>query len=150
MYDDGPPSDSLTLEASIHIRATKDLVWRAFIEPERLAQWWGHMELESRLGGRFVERWTDEAGRRVVTSGRIVALDPMKRIGLSWADDDWSEETHVSILLDRTMSGTRVKILHSGWDRLADGERMMNEHKTGWRMHLENLRIHCERTPIKG
>lgn len=107
------------------------------------------MELESRPGGRFVERWADEAGRRVVTSGRIVTLDPREGIELSWADDDWPEETHVSIRLERTMSGTRVTILHSGWDSLPDGERIMNEHETGWRMHLENLRIHCERPPIE-
>jgi hypothetical protein len=33
-------------------------------EAEARARWWGHLELDASVGGRFEERWTDGSGAR--------------------------------------------------------------------------------------
>jgi uncharacterized protein YndB with AHSA1/START domain len=47
-------------------------IWAALTAPEAIASWWGaHVSLDAKAGGAFREEWTDETGRKVVTSGTV-------------------------------------------------------------------------------
>ena len=55
---------------AVEIDAPPESVWPLLTDPQRIAHWWGnHVWLEARPGGRFLERWTDPAGRSVVIQG---------------------------------------------------------------------------------
>jgi hypothetical protein len=33
-----------------------------------------------------------------------------------------------------------IRLLHTGWEALSDGAALAEEHRVGWRLHLEDLR----------
>jgi uncharacterized protein YndB with AHSA1/START domain len=70
MIDTTTGTDRIVICAQID--ASRDRVWRALTEEERIAEWWGsYVSLEARPGGRLTERWTDAvAGGKWSHQGR--------------------------------------------------------------------------------
>ena len=122
--------------------APRELVWRAFTEPDRLACWWGKrgwstpvdsITMDVRPGGAFrLLSVNDE-------DGRAMALDAVYREvrapdRLVWADGDRLATVTLTVLAERatrvdlvtTIVGTAALRRHamagmsSAWDRLAD------------------------------
>jgi len=115
--------------------------WRFLTDPEHTARWWGgYVTLDARIGGAFVERWRD-GDREVVTSGEVLRCEPPHRLELSWADDDWNATTHVTFTLDTAHDGSRLTLVHDGWECLPadDHLTLLDAHEAGWRHHLESL-----------
>jgi uncharacterized protein YndB with AHSA1/START domain len=135
----------LTVDVRAEFPAAPERVWQALTAPDQLAGWWPYLHLDARPGGGFREMWTDEHGRDVRTCGRVLVVEPPRRLGLSWKDDGWRSETTVEILLARTSHGTTVTVSHRGWEQLPDGARLARQHAAGWQMHLANLRAFCAR-----
>jgi uncharacterized protein YndB with AHSA1/START domain len=54
-----------------------DAVWAALTQPDQLAQWWGHAEVQLVPGGSFVVRWlnTDEHGNGAEIHGTIGTIE---------------------------------------------------------------------------
>ncbi|MEU4447125.1 SRPBCC domain-containing protein [Actinosynnema sp. NPDC050801] len=121
-------------------------VWRAITVAELRAGWWGDLDLDATVGGRFEEPWTDGDGREVLTSGTVTEVVPDQLLVLSWADEDWPATTRVEVRLTENGGTTSVRLRHSGWGALPGGEALAAEHRAGWRLHLNNLRTYVERT----
>lgn len=134
----------MTVDEHITISAPPNAVWPALIDAEARKKWWSYLELDPVIGGRFAERWTGPDGVDVVTSGAITELAPERLLRLTWSDADWPASTYVEITLEAVDAGTLVRVRHTGWDRLPDGARLADEHRSGWRTHLDNLRHHVE------
>jgi uncharacterized protein YndB with AHSA1/START domain len=111
---------------------------------EQVGSWWpfekthsvaeGDVEtviLEGREGGRFYER--TKSGDKHVW-GTVLAWEPPQRVVYSWhpgRGEDTAQE--VEITFTPTGDGTRVDLVHSGWEKL--GERMeaaVTEYTAGW------------------
>jgi len=94
MIDVKTGPDCIVIDAEIGV--PRDTVWRALIEEERIAEWWGdYVSFDARPGGYLTERWTDAEGREVLTTGEVVRLEAPRVLELAWADDDWDEPTRV-------------------------------------------------------
>lgn len=130
----------MLVDESIAIAASAPAVWRAIVVAEVRAGWWGHMDLDAAVGGRFEERWTNGGGREVLTSGTVTDVVAGRLLVLSWADEDWPTATRVEVQLAATDGMTLVRLLHTGWEALPDGAALAEEHRAGWRLHLDNLR----------
>ena len=76
------------------------------------------VSLDARPGGRLTERWTDDGGREVITSGEVVRLAAPRMLELTWADDDWDGSTRVLFQLAQATDATRLTLTHSGWEAL--------------------------------
>ena len=82
----------------------------------------GLLEFEPRVGGRLLETFETESGRRVVVSGRIAAWEPPAFFAFEWrgvnfAPDDPS--TTVEVRFDELgPCRTRVALVHRGWPAL--------------------------------
>jgi uncharacterized protein YndB with AHSA1/START domain len=132
-------ADHITLRLAVPMRALT--VWQALTAREHIARWWGdQVRLQARLGGRFVERWSD-GGRDAVTTGSIIAWDPPAAFAMSWSDDDWTAATEVRIALEDTEAGCVITLDHLGWQRLDEAHRseLIEAHAEGWTRHLEDL-----------
>ncbi len=87
--------------------------------------------LEPGLGGRLFERTSAGVEH---DWGRVVAWEPPDRFGYTWhirrdaADATDVNITFTSIEPDRT----RVDIVHTGWDRLGDGQEWLDRNRGGW------------------
>lgn len=134
------------VDESIAIDAPAHEVWRMITDAEARAAWWGYLDLDVTVGGRFVERWTDGSGREKLTTGVVTEVAADRLLALRWADEDWPAATRVEIHLARVGGTTSVRLLHTGWENLPEGVALAEEHREGWRMHLENLRRCVEET----
>jgi uncharacterized protein YndB with AHSA1/START domain len=123
------------LEAVIEVAASREAVWRAVSEPERVEQWMGCLGFRSAPGSTFYMQ--PDAARREAgdPSGAIVcriqSVDPPRRLAFSWAFPD-NPETWVEIRLRRIPGGTHVKITHTGWDQF-DPEETRRIREGLWR-----------------
>jgi uncharacterized protein YndB with AHSA1/START domain len=133
------------VDESVVIAAPAHHVWRAVVVAEIRTGWWDYLELDASVGGQFEERWTDGSGRQMRTSGVVTQVVVDQLLVLSWADDAWPAATRVEIRLTEHGAKTMVRLVHTGWHALPDGAALIEEHRMGWRMHLENLRRYVER-----
>ncbi|GII54780.1 hypothetical protein Pth03_31690 [Planotetraspora thailandica] len=128
------------MDESIAVAAPARAVWQAIADPELRSRWWPGMELDPVVGGRFTERWTDEHGREVVTTGVVIEAVEDRLLALIWADEGWQTTTMVEVRLGESGGVTRVGVRHTGWDGLPDPEILAAKHRAGWREHLNDLR----------
>jgi uncharacterized protein YndB with AHSA1/START domain len=86
---------------------------------------------EPRPGGRIFER-TPRGDEH--DWGEIVAWDPPRRITYMWHIAwDRSDATEVDVSFEPSEDGTRVTIVHRGWERLGSrGPDMRKRNQAGW------------------
>ncbi len=126
------------------IEASPEAVFAAFIDPEKLALWWGpddgpllSVEVDPRVGGRFHIRFRlAEDGTAHGSTGAFEVFDPPNRLAMSWAwDDDNGPKSHVDVSFRRIDQGTEITLIHS---RLSDAE-VRDQHQQGWEGALQKL-----------
>jgi uncharacterized protein YndB with AHSA1/START domain len=110
---------------------------------EGIATWWPHathsvaaesveeVVFEAREGGRIYER--AKSGEEHLW-GTVVACDPPSRIVHTWhpgRDGDSAQE--VEITFEQVASGTRLELVHTGWERTGEqAADMLANYDTGW------------------
>lgn len=141
-------SDQTVVDERITVAAPVERVWHAIIDSDARRAWWGYLDLDPRVGGRFEERWTDADGNPKRTHGQVRELAHERLLRLSWADEGWPEVTDIHLSLAEADGGTEVRVRHIGWDALASGPALAAAHQAGWRMHLQNLSQYLEQPDI--
>ncbi len=134
--------DEDTLVLAIQLPATAARVWSALTDPAQIHAWWGDVvTLDARPGGRFVERWTDQGGSGITTTGTVTRVVPEQLLELTWADEGWSAATTVAFEIQPLASGCRLRLEHRGWAGLPEDERdeLMEDHAAGWTRQLKSL-----------
>jgi uncharacterized protein YndB with AHSA1/START domain len=111
---------------------------------EELGRWWPFARthsvgkedvetviLEGREGGRFYER--TKSGDEHVW-GTVVVWDPPNRILHTWHPGRGEETSQmVEMTFTPVADGTRVELVHTGWERLGDRMReAVASYDTGW------------------
>lgn len=138
--------------------APRELMWKAWTEPERFMRWWGpkiftspRCEIDLRVGGRFLwcMRWPD--GRENYTTGEYVEIIPLERLvyTTTFADadgnavpasyygmgDDIAFEMKVTVVLVDNDGKTTMTLTHAG---LPGGE-VRGSAEQGWNESLDKL-----------
>jgi uncharacterized protein YndB with AHSA1/START domain len=127
---------------------------RAFeLWAERTSLWWpkGHsvsadpeltVTFEPHAGGRIYERTADGAEH---DWGEVLAWDPPRRLAYLWhLRFDRSDATHVEVTFSADGDGARVRIVHSGWERLgAVGAERRERNARGWAAVTQPYRAAC-------
>ncbi|WP_372530564.1 SRPBCC domain-containing protein [Euzebya sp.] len=113
------------VEVEVEVGCSPDHAWRLWTE--RMDVWWppgksvaggdAEVVVEARPGGRIYERTPDGVEH---DWGRVVATDPPHRIAFTWhLMFDAADATDVEVTFTPIADGTRVRVVHTGWDRLA-------------------------------
>jgi uncharacterized protein YndB with AHSA1/START domain len=129
------------IRKSVTVNRPPEAAFRLFTE--QIASWWPywthsiekeHVEtvvFEAYEGGRFYER--SKSGEEHLW-GTVLVCEPPRRIVYSWHPGRGEETSQeVEITFTPTGNGTRLELVHSGWEKL--GERMeaaVAEYTTGW------------------
>ena len=121
-----------SLEKTIYIEASPEVVFSFLTDPEKMARWCGEeAELEARPGGLFRIRF--EGG--IVSEGRYVIVDPPRRVvftaGMSGSAVP-AGGSRVEIRLTPEGEGTRLELRHDGFDP-------SQPVSDGWDHHLGRL-----------
>jgi uncharacterized protein YndB with AHSA1/START domain len=121
-----------TFEVTFERRLAKPLekVWAAITVPERIADWLTEAEVELRLGGRF-RLWF--AADSYAVDGRIVELEPLRRLAWTWPDP-LHPDSVVRFELASEGAGTRLVLTQT-----ALPAKQLSCVTGGWHTHLEGL-----------
>lgn len=123
------------------VPAAPEVVWESIARPDRLLEWWPQLTLEPEVGGGFLEIWSDGDQQEKRTTGTVTAWEEEQLIELDWSDDGWGFQTEVSIALSPEGSGTRIAIVHSGFEAAGPrGAELSRAHQDGWQRHLHRWR----------
>ena len=121
----------------IRIDAPPEVVWRFWVEPERMVRWMGVVAtLEPRPGGAF----RIDYGQGDVIAGAYVELDEPRRLTVRWAwesaDPVAAAPSRIEVELDAIDGGdaTLLRLRHL---ELTEPSRV--SHDEGWRYFLPRL-----------
>lgn len=126
------PENNETIEPivqTVWVDCPADEAFRLFTEG--FAEWWPHAEecaIEPWLGGRIFERAPDgpkadgpKANGKDEVWGSIIAWEPPERLEFTWRP--WrreDQEETVQVQFEVEAGGTRVTLIHRGWNRNVD------------------------------
>jgi uncharacterized protein YndB with AHSA1/START domain len=146
-------SDAIT--KVIEINAPVSRVWRALTDHEQFGAWF-----RVRIDGPFV------AGKRstgnilvpgfehIKWNSTVQKIEPERFFSYTWhpyandADRDYSveEPTLVEFTLEATKTGTRLKVVESGFDKVPAYRRdeAFRMNSGGWAAQMENIKRYVE------
>ncbi len=136
---------TMRVSRSIEVRAPIDVVWQTLTEPRWIAEWFGQRAdfpdgVREGATGSF--GWTAHGD----FPARIEACEPPHRFAFRWGTpgapirDDNS--TTATFVLERDGDVTRLTVVETGFDRLADaGARRaaLDENREGWTEELDDF-----------
>jgi uncharacterized protein YndB with AHSA1/START domain len=98
--------------------------FRSSLEPR------GEMRFEGGEGGALVEIWDDAAGRRHEL-GRILTWKPGDRLVFEWRPRLFraNESTQVDVRFEPVAGGTRVTLVHRGWEAIPLDHKVRHGHE---------------------
>ena len=134
---------SLTLKRRLNAPPSK--VFAAWTDPEKLAHWFGpadtvagsaSAELDVRVGGRFLVRFSTTNGEQHEVGGVYREVAPDERLVFTWAWRSTPErESLVTVEFKPSGQGTELIVTHQ---RFAD-EQARDHHQQGWNGCLDRL-----------
>ena len=100
------------------------------------------LEWEPGVQGRIVETLQD--GSRTVW-GHVTLWEPPHRLGIDWYVGRGPDEaTQVTVTFESAPGGTRVSVLHDGFEALGDkGPSIAENYRSGWIPVLEAFKGTC-------
>ena len=143
------------IEKSIEIDAPVSRVWRALTDHRAFGQWF-----RVRLDGPFVAgeashgQITHPGYEHVRWTAVVQKIEPERLFSFTWhpyaidPKQDYSAEpqTLIEFTLEKTATGTLLRLVESGFDTLPEKRRFdafrMNER--GWSQQMENIARHVE------
>jgi uncharacterized protein YndB with AHSA1/START domain len=137
--------------------APKELVWKAFSQPEHLKKWWGPKEytapdcnMDFRIGGKYHVSMMDAAGKKIWSTGVYKEIIPNKKLVAtdSFADENGNVvsgdqygmpgmplEFIITIELEEENGKTKMTLLHAGFPA---GE-MQKGANEGWNSSFDKM-----------
>jgi len=93
---------------------------------------------EARPGGRIYETWDDGSEREW---GTVRVCEPPTLLVYDWQPNpDRPAATEVKVRFAADGAGTRVELLHRGWERLgAEGGGVRESYESGWEVVLRGF-----------
>ena len=85
-------------------------VWAALTDPEILANWFGDVEVDLRIGGAYIVRFRRMS---VVMTGEITALQPGRMLEYTWTENFGMPTSRIRWEVIPTGTGCRLKLSHA-------------------------------------
>jgi uncharacterized protein YndB with AHSA1/START domain len=142
-----------TIERQIELKAPVSRVWRALTDHREFGEWF-----RVELAGPFVEgqpvrgRITHPGYEHIVWQATVVRIRPESLFSFTWhpygidPKVDYSKETPtlVEFRLERTASGTLLRLTESGFDKVpaARREEAFRMNSSGWSAQMKNIESH--------
>ena len=131
------------VELTIDVPVDAALAWRYLTDPDRVAEWFTEASPVGPEGAPYRLDFGDGS----VVDGRIVALEPGRRLAYSWA---WTDaEPRLETLVTWTIEplpggGCRISLEHSGWSEAGADESLRDDHESYWSGYLDDLKALLE------
>ena len=134
----------MTLRLTRVVPAPRDVVFRAWTDPEALRRWWVPFEgmtvpaaeVDLRPGGRYRFIVRNAKGEEFHLSGVYREVRPPERLVYTWRWDG-ADDGETLVTVDFEASGTTT-LLHLTHERFPD-DAVRDRHGTGWTGVLDRL-----------
>jgi uncharacterized protein YndB with AHSA1/START domain len=143
----------MKVEQTTLIQAKPERVWEAWVS--EINQWWtapyyndkskvSGLEFEPHLGGRFIEKWDEDGSGFLI--GHIVEWLPPQRLAYTWSERTWKGiVTLVSLEFQLEGHNTLLRLVHAGFERLPEGEKLRSGYADGHGKLVSRLKNYLER-----
>ncbi len=150
--DPTPVAKGFKLTVTRIINAPCAMVFRAWTEPEQLAQWFGPAEVELRdlkvevkMGGAFRVHFVSKTGDHIAT-GNYREIVPNQRLKFSWSWEHYAmPDSVVTVDFEDLGQTTRLTLVHEGLPDQEDAD----DHTKGWTSMIEKFTRLMEQGKIK-
>jgi len=131
-------SDTLVLELSHPLDATREQVFSALVDPAELVKWWGpsgfttpEIELDLRVGGGYRLGMQPPDGALFHLAGEFLEIDPPSRLAYTfrWEEPDPDDRETVVELTLVAVGGPTLLSLRQGTFAT---ESRLSLHESGW------------------
>jgi uncharacterized protein YndB with AHSA1/START domain len=132
---------TLDITRTIDIEATREKVWSAITDAKLIAQWFGDScEFDASPGATGYFGWQHHGRHRVV----VEHVDAPHTLVYRWAreadvDPAPGNSTVVRFDLADIAGGTRLTLLETGFEELAEPQAAHDDNTGGWRAELGEL-----------
>jgi uncharacterized protein YndB with AHSA1/START domain len=134
--------ESRVIDLSVEVPGTREQVWDAVATGPGITSWFVPHTVEGRAGGQVTMDFGPGYG---VATARVAAWEPPHRLVLEGGGED---ALAYEWLVEARSPGTcLVRLVTSGFGTGDDWDAQYEALGTGWRLFLENLRLHCRRFP---
>ena len=126
------------IKKEIVIEAPAAKVWEHITDSKKIAGWFHPNTFDARVGAAFTIECCE--GKDGTISGVVKEIVPQKQLVYSFQSEMIGIETLVTITLAPANKGTRLTLVHSGWDALPpDKQNISDQFDGGWGTFLKNL-----------
>jgi uncharacterized protein YndB with AHSA1/START domain len=133
-----------SIDLSVEVPGTVEEVWRTIATGPGISSWFIPHEVDEREGGEVVM----DFGSFGKESATVEAWDPPHRLLLRGRDDDRGGHLAYEWLVEAKDGGTCVvRLVNSGFGPGAEWDADFEGMSSGWRLFLENLRLHRTHFP---
>ncbi len=144
--------ETIGIERSIWINATRERVWQAITDPAQVEAWFApgttFKSSGSGVGARlYVEN--PETGAEMYV--QIIEIsDPPSQLVLRSQSSPPEPSFTTSYKLDEENNGTRLTFVHAGYDGLPEEMRQqtMSQNGAGFELMVGNIKAFIEGTPL--
>lgn len=127
-----------TINKTIHIAASREMVWQYLTNASELAKWFHKPEADFATGQPFTMRGQDGS---TLCNGAIEEMEPPARLTYSFTAGPMNGlMTKVSWTLTEVAGGTRLALVHSGFPASAEAFGLLVAFDKGWDGHLLRMR----------
>ncbi len=129
------------IKREIEIDAPIARVWEHITDPQKIAGWLMPNDFEATVGKKFML----DCQQQGKVSCTVKEAIPRQKLVYSFQSKVTKVETLVTITLTKEGEGTRLTLIHSGWNALPPGEQdVADNYGGGWSAGLEKLREQIE------
>ena len=134
-----------TIRKEILIAAPAAKVWSHLANAGLIARWFLPNDFQPVVGRRF----TLTCGHDGVIDCEVKEVTPLTRLVYTFRPAGVTSDTVVTFTLEETVSGTKLTLVHSGWDELKPGDAaLFDQYDQGWgSQFLPRLQNLFERRP---
>jgi len=135
------------IERTVELAHSPNRVWAALTTAEGLSAWFGNEAgIDLRPGGRAWMRW--EGGH--TADLRVERVEKPTVFGFTWhiygLPDDDPRRTYVEFTLEPTGSGTRLRVIETGFAQLPEDaiRKAYDGNTEGWASELSELAAYLD------
>ncbi len=124
----------------VSIEAPVETVWRYLSDRERISKWLLEASASPMAGEDFKLTDPPKGDWDGTIICRVLEMEAPRKIVFTWNDNLLAHDTLVTITLRSENGGTRLQLVHEGWEKVSgDIKRHIADHSGGWSDHLKIL-----------
>ncbi|GEP56018.1 SRPBCC family protein [Reyranella soli] len=143
------------IERTVDLKAPVSRVWKALTDHKEFGTWF-RVKLDAPLAPGRVScgHKTSPGLEHLKWEAMVQTIEPERRFSFTWhpfsaePGTDYSEQTSnlVEFTLEAIPSGTRLRVVESGFDKLLPSSRdaTFRRHDDGWSTQMQNITRHVE------